>query len=144
MVAALLEGIMSGTGVRVRFAELKQPKFAPRLWAWSIVGVTYYVLFFFLLKSLLSRPWTPWTVTALALTTALLIGNAIWNWVFFRKRDLWLSFLFFVAYLLMAVTLAVVLFRLRSPLMRFYVFYPIYLAYAAWWVYSVWRLNDRT
>jgi tryptophan-rich sensory protein len=142
---ALLEGILSGTKVNRRFAELRLPRFAPRLWAWSIIGAAYYVFFFFLLRSLLNRPATPcWTPAALALTATLLIANASWNWVFFRKKDLWLSFVFFVPYLLAACALALVLYRVGSPLLGWYVLYLFYLAYAAWWGYSVWRLNGRS
>ena len=88
---------MSGTGIKSRFAELRLPKGAPPLWAWSIIGGTYYVLFFFLLRSILARPSISfWTSVTLTLTAALLIANASWNWVFFRKKDLWLSFVLFV------------------------------------------------
>src|SRR6266567_6069145 len=47
-----------------------------------------YVLFFFLLRSVLARPSIPfWTSVTLSLTAVLLIANASWNWIFFRKRD---------------------------------------------------------
>jgi hypothetical protein len=86
--AALCEGFMSGTGIKARFAELRLPKGAPRLWAWSVIGGAYYVLFFFLLRSVLGRPSIPfWTSVTLTLTAVLLIANASWNWIFFRKKD---------------------------------------------------------
>jgi tryptophan-rich sensory protein len=142
--AVVLEAISSGTGVRLRFAELRLPRFAPPLWAWSILGSAYYILFFFLLKSLLDRPAIPlWTQAGLALAAVLLLANASWNWVFFRKKDLWLSFVLFAPYLLVAFALAAVLFRIRNPLLDWYLVYLGYLAYAAWWGYSVWRLNAR-
>ena len=87
--AALCEGIMSGTGIKSRFAELRLPNGAPPLWAWAMIGGAYYVLFFFLLKSILARPSISfWTSATLTLTAALLIANASWNWLFFRKKDL--------------------------------------------------------
>ena len=136
--------IMSGTGIKSRFAELRLPRGAPPLWAWSIIGGTYYVLFFFLLRSILARPSISfWTSVTLTLTAALLIANASWNWVFFRKKDLWLSFVLFVPYLLLALTLAGVLRHIRNPLSGWYALYTAYLAYATWWGYRVWRLNSR-
>jgi len=135
---------MSGTGIRARFAELQLPKGAPPLWAWSVIGGAYYVLFFFLLRSILARPSISfWTSVTLTLTAALLIANASWNWVFFRKKDLWLSFVLFVPYLLLALVLAGVLRQIREPLTGWYALYPAYLAYATWWAYRVWRLNRR-
>ena len=133
---------MSGTGIKARFDELRLPNSAPRLWAWSIIGGAYYVLFFFLLRSVLGRPSIPfWTSVTLTLTAVLLIANASWNWIFFRKKDLWLSFVFLVPYLLLAFTLAGVLHRIRNPLSGWFALYPAYLAYATWWGYRLWRLN---
>ena len=141
-VAALCEGIVSGSGVQARFAELRLPKRAPRLWSWSVIGGAYYVLFFFLLRSILAGPSIPfWTSLTLTLTAVLLIANASWNWIFFRRKNLWLSVVFFVPYLLLAVTLAGVLHHVRSPLSAWYALYIVYLAYASWWAYRVWQLN---
>jgi tryptophan-rich sensory protein len=140
--AALSEGIASGTGVKARLAELQFPKGAPQLWAWTVIGGAYYVLFFFVLRSVLAHPSIPvWSSVALTLTALLLIANAGWNWIFFRKKDLWLSFVFFAPYLLLAFTLAAVLYRTRNPLSGWYAIYPAYLVYATWWGYRVWHLN---
>ena len=145
VAAACSEGIMAGTNVRSRFTELRLPRPSPQLWAWSVIGGAYYVLFFFLLRSLLNHPATQyWTAVALALTGILLVANASWNWVFFRRRDLWLSFVFFVPYLFLALTLAAVLRRLRNPLLGWYLLYVGYLVCASWWGYRVWRLNSRS
>jgi tryptophan-rich sensory protein len=142
IVAAALEGLLAGVRVKARFAELRQPPFAPPLWAWSIVGFLYYVLFFLVLHSLLRNPPTPaWTSASLALVAILLAANAAWNWVFFRKKDLRQSLIFFAPYLLAALALALALHRLRSPLAAWYLLYVGYLAYAAWWCFRVWRLN---
>ena len=140
-VAAVSEGL-AGSEVGTRFSELVLPSFSPPLWAWAIIGVLYYVFFFFLLNSLLgSLPTPPLTMVALLLVTILLAANVTWNWLFFRERELWLSTVFFVPYAAVALTLAVVLFRLRSPLFSWYLLYIAYLVYAAWWGISLWRLN---
>jgi tryptophan-rich sensory protein len=145
ILAAALEGVLSGTKVRLRFAELKLPQPVLPLWAWSIIGLAYYVLLFLVLDSLLSSPPTPrWTQTALALIAFVLAANAGWSWVFFRKKDLWLSVVFFVPYVLLALALALALFRVGSQLAPWFLLYVGYLAYATWWGYSVWRLNRLT
>ncbi|HUL15163.1 MAG TPA: TspO/MBR family protein [Terriglobales bacterium] len=143
VAAAISEGFMSGTGIKARFAELRLPKGAPRIWAWLVIGGAYYVLFFLLLRSVLARPRVPfWTLAMLTLTGVLLLANASWNWIFFRKKDLWLSFVFFVPYFLVSLMLAGILHHLRNPLAGWYAFYPAYLVYATWWGYRVWRLNS--
>ncbi len=142
IVAAALEGILAGRNVKRRFAELQFPRPALPLWAWSIVGLGYYVVFFVVLHSLLGRTPTPgWTGAALALVAVLLAANAVWNWLFFRRKDLWISFAFSVPYALLAITLAWVLFRIGSQMAGWYLLYIIYLAYGTWWGYGVWRLN---
>jgi tryptophan-rich sensory protein len=143
-VAAGLEGVGSGTKVSQRFAQLRLPQPALPLWAWSLIGLAYYVLFSFLLHSLFGEPPTPfWTAAALAIAAVLLVMNAAWNWVFFRKQDLWLSFILFVPYVLVALVLAVVLVRIRSQMAGWYLLYVGYLGYATWWGYGTWRLNSR-
>ncbi len=145
VAAAVLEGLMSGTGVKTRFAELRLPKMALPLWAWALVGLAYYLLFFLLLEALLAKPAVPGlTVPALALIGILLVANAGWNWIFFRKRDLRVSFLFFIPYLLLALTLAVLLAAMQHPLANAYLVYMAYLGYATWWGWQVWRLNMPT
>jgi tryptophan-rich sensory protein len=141
-VAAIGEVLLAGNEVGDRFSELLLPPFSPPLWAWAIIGALYYVLFFFLLNSLLRILPTPTlTLCAIVLVAMLLAANATWNWLFFRQRDLWLSTIFFAPYGVVALTLAFVLFRLRSPLFSWYLLYVAYLAYAAWWGISLWRLN---
>jgi translocator protein len=141
-VAAVSEGLLAGSEIGARFSELLLPPFSPPLWAWAIIGALYYVLFFFLLNSLLgSLPTPTLTLRALGLVAILLAANATWNWLFFRERELWLSTVFFAPYAAVAITLALVLFRLRSPLFPWYLLYVAYLAYAAWWGISLWRLN---
>jgi tryptophan-rich sensory protein len=141
-VAAASEGLLAGSEIGGRFSELVLPPFSPPLWAWAIIGALYYLLFFFLLNTLLATHPTPGlTLLALALVAILLGANATWNWLFFRERDLWLSTIFYVPYAAVALTLAFVLFRLRSRLFYWYLLYVAYLAYAAWWGISLWRLN---
>lgn len=145
IVAAALEGALSGTKVKARFAELRQPQRSLPLWAWFIIGFVYYVLFFLTLNSLLGSLPTPgWTSAALALVAVLLGANAIWNWVFFRKKDLWLSVVLSALYILVAIALAIALFRLRNPLAGWYLIFVGYLAYSTWWVFSAWRLNTAS
>ncbi|MGQ0570856.1 MAG: tryptophan-rich sensory protein [Armatimonadota bacterium] len=142
VVAATAEGLLAGGGVSARLSELVQPPFSPPLWVWAIIGVLYYILFFFLLKSLLGSASTPLlTSSALVLVAILLAANDTWNWLFFREKDLWHSTVFGAPYAAVALTLAFVLYRLRSPLFFWYSVYVAYLIYATWWGISLWRLN---
>jgi len=142
MAAALLEGLLAGRQVRARFSELRLPRLAPPLWVWTVIGGLYYVLFFCLIESLLSRPSQGlWTSAAITLTVSLLLANACWNWIFFRRKDLHLSFTFFLPYSALAVTLSLILWHIHAAVWPWFTIYLVYLGYATWWGHSVWRLN---
>lgn len=120
------------------------PGLAPPFWVWTLIGVAYYVLFFFLISSLLStQPTIPLTEIGVALTAILMVLNAGWNWVFFRRKSLRLSFLLFMPYLACALLLALVLHRLGNPFFVWYLLYLFYLLWATWWGCRVWRLNPN-
>jgi tryptophan-rich sensory protein len=145
LVAALLEAALSGAGIRGRFSALRLPKPSPPLWMWPVIGGAYYVLYFFLIRSLLSQPATTWrAAAALLLTSFMLAANAGWNWIFFRKKDLRLSFVYFIPYWLAALALETILTKLGDRLSGWYALYLAYLLYASWWGYQVWRINSSS
>ena len=125
-----------------RLSELNQPDFSPPLWVWAIIGGLYYILFFVLLRSLLGTPPFPrLTIRAVVLVMVMLAANAGWNWVFFRLQDLGLSTLYWAPYTAIAVALGHTLWRMRSPMFRWYGLYLGYFVYATWWGISLYRLN---
>ena len=143
IAAAAVEGVLSGTQVRLRFAELKLPRPAIPLWCWFLIGAAYYVFFFFTLKSILQAPSTRiWTGTALVMAVVLLGANAIWNLFFFRRKNLRLSFVLFLPYDLAAIIFGFALYQLRNPYFSWFLIYICYLTYASWWGHRVWRLNS--
>lgn len=142
VVAAVLEGWAAGGGVRARFAELRLPRFSPPLAVWVGIGLGYYVICFLILRRLFSMPLPDRGVQlALALLGALMLVNAGWGLLFFRLRDLRLSFLAFPPYGLLALALAAALARVDPPAAWILLPYLLYLVYATWWGYRLWRLN---
>jgi tryptophan-rich sensory protein len=78
---------------------------------------------------------------ALGLLVALMVGNAAWGVLFFRRKNLRASFLAFVPYGAVVVTLALVLARWDRVSALVLAPYLVYLFYAVWWSYRVWVLN---
>ena len=91
-VAVGLEGIAAGRRVRRRLAALRCPPWAPGLGLWMAIGAGYYVVCFMVLRSVLPLPSSGSRTAALTLMLSVMLINACWNWLFFRSRDLWLSF----------------------------------------------------
>src|SRR3712207_2617401 len=93
-VAAALEGICAGKNVKAFFASLRFPPYSAPLWAWSIIGGLYYIIFCFVIYRLLRLGGdSALRRAALALIVFMMLINALTNYVIFRARNLRLSML---------------------------------------------------
>jgi translocator protein len=141
ILGALLEGVAAGPGVRQRLAALRKPRWALSFGPWIVVGVLYYVVCFVVLFRLLNLPISLRRSFALATTVLLMAANAGFNLFFFRRANLYASFLFFFPYSAIAVALAVQLFLLDRLASTVFAPYLLYFPYATAWGYHLWRLN---
>jgi len=107
--------------------------------------MAYYVVCFTLLYRLLrmERPLTAHAV-ALGCVGSLLFVNALWNYFFFRRRDLRGSLILNIPYVMIALTLAITLIGLGDGSIWVFVPYLMYLVFAVYYGYAVWRLNPDT
>ena len=141
-VAAGLEGVLAGRGVKERFAELRLPAISPPLSVWVVVGALYYLICFILLYRLLaSDPLRPLASMTFALLLVVMLVNAGWNYLFFRRKDLRASLLSQLPYGALLLGLVGLLWQLDRRAAVVLVPYILYLGYAAWWGYRLWRLN---
>jgi tryptophan-rich sensory protein len=142
-VAALLEGVLAGGGVKQRFAELRLPPFSPPLGLWVGIGCFYYLICFLVLHRLLTaEPSRPLTSAAFALLLAVMLFNAVWGYLFFRRKSVRASFLALIPYDALVLVLGGLLLWLDPVGWGILVPYLVYLAYATWWTYRLWRIND--
>jgi len=110
VLSVALEGLFAGGGIRQRLAELRVPRYAPPLWGWIVIGAVYYVICFVVLYRLLSLPEAvPSRSLALVLLGSLMFTNALWNYFFFRTRNLFHAFVIGLPYSLIAAVLLVLL-----------------------------------
>lgn len=143
IAAAAIEGAFAGRGVKQRFAGLRQPTLSPSLTVWAAIGVLYYAMCFAVLYRILSGGLSSaLPLLAFGLVLLLMLANAVWNYVFFRRRNLRGSFLFFFGYAALALALTGVLSGFDGLAAALLLPYLVYLVYATRWSYSLWRLND--
>jgi translocator protein len=142
VLAAALEGACAGNNVKSYFATLRLPPYAAPLWAWYIIGVGYYATFFFVLYRILKlntdsmlRPVT------LALVLFMMIANALWNYVFFRARKLFIAFVTSSVAPIFDAALLFSLAGLDRPAAWSLVPYLLYRIYAVYWGYALWKMN---
>lgn len=142
LAGAALEGALTGRGVRERLIALRQPPYSPPLTLWFAIGGMYYVICFVILLRLLRSGLPTGThYTALAFLVVLMAANAAWGWLFFRRRNLRASLLYFAPYGMIALGLARLLALVDRTSLLVLVPYLAYMAYAAWWGRRVWLLN---
>jgi len=117
------------------------PRLSPTLRVWIVIGAAYYAICCVVLYRLLVLPPTSGRTAALSLIVIVLLANAFWNYLFFRLRSLRLSFIAGVLYSLVALGLLTFLFKLDRVAAWFLLPYALYLSYANWWGYEVFRAN---
>jgi tryptophan-rich sensory protein len=145
VLAAALEGACAGRNVKSFYAELRFPRYSAPLWVWGIIGGLYYLIFCFVLYRLLRLgSSSPLSGAALALILFMMLINALTNYVIFRARNLWLSFLIGNLFPLMDAALFVCLLQLDEAAAWSLIPYLLYRLYAVWWGYGLWKLNNRT
>lgn len=144
IAAAVLEAALAGTGVRHRLATLRMPPYSPPFAVWLLIGLVYYAVCFVVLRHLLViGAVTPTLRVALALLIFVLVANALWSFLFFRRRDLRGSFIAFIPYAVVVSALVLSLSRVYPLGAALFTSYCIYLLYATWWGYRLWLLNTQ-
>lgn len=76
-----------------------------------------------------------------ALVAVMMIGNALWNLIVFRARNLFVAFITGSAAPILDVALLLCLLRLDAPAALALVPYLVYRVYAVWWGYALWIAN---
>jgi benzodiazapine receptor len=140
----MLESAFAGSGIQQRLAGLRLPRYAPPFWGWILIGALYYLICFLVLHRLFSQPTAvPGRKLALALTGGMMFINALWNYFFFRSRNLFHAWLIGLPYSLLAVILFTFLLGIDRLAAWYLSPYLFYLLYANAFGYHVWKLNPR-
>ena len=141
-VSIALESLFAGSGIKQRLAGLRMPRFAPPLWGWVLIGLCYYGICLVILFRLFSLPGSiPGRTLALALAGGMMFINALWNYFFFRSRNLFHAYLIGLPYGLVVIALLVALHGV-DRLAAFALWpYLLYLLYGNAFGFQVWKLN---
>lgn len=141
VLAAALEGLCAGRDVKSFFATLRFPRYAAPLWLWSIVGGLYYLIFCFVIFRLLRLAGSPLKTGALTLIAVMMAANAVTNYIIFRAKNLYASFLIGCFFPVLDVALVILVVQLDSPAAFSLLPYLVYRVYGVWWGYALWKAN---
>jgi translocator protein len=108
-LGAALEGLFAGRGIKQRLANLRLPSYAVPFWGWMVIGGLYYLICFTVLYRLFLLPATYARSAAFALLGTIMFINAIWNYFFFRTRNLFYAYLLGLPYNALSLFLLLVL-----------------------------------
>jgi len=141
--AAALEGACAGKNVRPFFASLRFPRYSAPLWIWTIIGGVYYLIFFAIIYRLLRLGNYParWYAT-LVLLVFMMTVNGLTNYVIFRARNLYLSFVIGAVFPILDLTLFALLMTLDHTAALVMIPYLLYRVYAVFWGYALWKANQ--
>ena len=144
-LGAALEGLFAGRGIKERLESLSLPPYAVPFWGWIVIGALYYLISFTILYRLFLLPPIMVRDVAFTLLGTIMFINALWNYFFFRSRNLWHAYLLGLPYSVTAISLFLVL-LLKVDRLAAGCFFPylLYLCYANIWGYRVWKLNAGT
>jgi tryptophan-rich sensory protein len=137
------EAAFAGRAANVIMRSLKQPIWALPVWAWYFIGLAYYAACFaslYRIANIVSASGARWL--CLALLIAVMTANAAWNFIFFRRRNLGLSFYFFLPYTMLVAVLVYALSLLDWVSAMIFAIYLMYLPYALIWSHRTWKLNQ--
>ena len=140
-LAAAFEGACAGRNVKAFFSTLTFPPYSAPLWVWSIIGGVYYLIFGFVTYRLLRLDSSELKQVALVLALLMMIANGLSNYVIFRARNLYLSFIIGCLFPVMDIALLICLTQLDAIAAWSLVPYLIYRAYGVWWGYALWKAN---
>lgn len=141
IAAAAFEGLCAGNSVKAYFATLRWPRLSPPLWVWYGIGVVYYATFLFVLYRVLRLESSTLRSATLILIPAMMLLNGAWNYLFFRARNLFLSFVSGMLAPIPDVVLLVCLVQMDPRAAWALLPYLIYRLYSLWWSYGLWQLN---
>ncbi len=144
VLGAALEGFFAGSGIKQRLVNLRLPSYAIPFWGWMVIGGLYYLICFAVLYRLFLLPPAPARSVAFALLGAMMFINALWNYFFFRARNLFHAYLLGWPYGLIAFSLFIfLLLRVDRTAGWCLLPYLLYLLYASVWGYRIWKLNPQ-
>lgn len=143
VIVAGLEGLCAGNKVREYFATLRFPRYSAPLWLWYGIGGLYYAIFFFVSYRLLRLDESALKLATLALIALMMILNALSNYVIFRARNLFGSFIIGSLFPILDITLFICMVQLDKTAAWLLVPYLLYRLYAVWWGYGLWKLNGH-
>ncbi|TYS68291.1 tryptophan-rich sensory protein [Sutcliffiella horikoshii] len=104
---AVVGNVFVDDALTVWYANLNKPWYLVPLWIFIIVGIFYYIMSGIILyRQINNISESKLRKIALILTISMLIGNELWNYLFFGLKSTFLGFISLIPFSIIVVTLA--------------------------------------
>ncbi len=140
---AVLEGLLTGSGLKDWYPHLRKPRWQIPLWAFVAVGLIVYAIDGFVAYRVLTAVSSAGDrAVALTALVVVMVLNALWSYAFFEYRSTLVGILGIIGFLGPLLVLQTALF-VYDPLAAWaHLAYTLYvLAYDVPLFYAIWRLN---
>lgn len=141
---AVVGNTLTGNAATQWYPTLRKSRLILPLWMFLPIGIAYYGMCGVLLYRLLMRV-TPsrQQTTAIALLLAMMSANEGWNYLFFGKKDLRLSFFGLLGFIVLTIALYRLVRQIDRRSAAILLPYVIWLGYDVVWAEELWRLNTE-
>jgi len=141
-ISIIIEGISATKTGRRWFEKLKQPKFAPSMKIWYLIGAIYYLIFAivayrqFAGGALYSSP-------SIILLTAIMLINGLSNFILFKYHSVKWFYLIIYPFAVLLFSLIALLWNKADYIsMILASIYFTWLFFDLYWAFSLWKLNE--
>ncbi|NBI29880.1 TspO/MBR family protein [Chengkuizengella marina] len=139
---AILGNIFVGDALTVWYAQLNKPWYLVPLWFFIIVGILYYIMGGIILYRQINRfTESKLRKNALTLTLIMLIGNELWNYLFFGLESIFLGFISLFPFILIVSLLAIILKKMDVFSFKILLPYIFWLIYDLIWTFGLYMQN---
>ncbi|QAS51235.1 hypothetical protein HLI_02925 [Halobacillus litoralis] len=139
---AILGNAFVGDGLTVWYAELDKPWYLVPLWFFIIIGILYYMMVSVILYRQISNiAGSMLRKVALILTLSMLVGNELWNYLFFGLKSTLLGFISLIPFIMIVGLLAFTLKKIDVFSFRILLPYVLWLVYDLIWTFGLYMQN---
>lgn len=141
LLAGAVGSLATASNIPTWYAGITKPSFSPPNWVFGPVWTTLFILMGIGLYLVWQSPSQPTKTIAMVIFGVQLVLNVYWSYCFFALHNPGLAFAEIIV-LWLAIAATMVFFYLVRPLAMYLLIpYIVWVSFAAFLNYSIWRLN---
>ena len=141
LAVGFLSGLLSREGTEIYGLGIDKPPLSPPAFVFPVVWTVLYTLMGIGTALIGRQPFEKNRALALNVFVTQLIVNFFWSLIFFNAQAYGFAFVWLLVLLTLVILMAVMFFRQNKTAGLLQIPYILWLVFAAYLNYSVWKLN---